>query len=56
MQGIRDNILAKFGKLMRDDNIEPSEGTDYLDNVEDVMKPISEMQFYKNQEFFTTMI
>ena len=52
MQGNRDYIMSVFAKLVRDNNIEPYNGTDYLDNVEEVMKPISEMQFYKNQNFF----
>ena len=53
MQGVRDELLARFAKLIRDNNIEAYGDMPYLDNVENVMKPISEMQFYKNQEFFT---
>ena len=52
MQGNRDNILARFAKLVRDIIIEPYGETDYLKHVEEVMKPISEMQFYQNPEFF----
>ena len=52
MQGNRDHITAVFSKLHRDNDIEPFDGTDYLENIENVMKPISEMQFSKNPEFF----
>ena len=38
---------------MRDNDIEDYNGTNYLDHIEELMNPISEMQFYKNQEFFT---
>ena len=53
MQGNRDHITAVFSKLDRDNDIEPFDGTDYLENIENVMKPISEMQFFKDPEFFT---
>ena len=53
MQGNRDHITGVFGKLLRDNDIEPYGDTPYLDNIENVMKPISEMLFYKNPEYFT---
>ena len=50
MQGNRDNILATFGKLARDNNIEAFKGTDYLNNVENLIDPISNMAWFKNEE------
>lgn len=51
-QGNRDHILVTFGKLVRDNVIEPYGDTPYLENVEDVMRPISDMQFFKDPDFF----
>ena len=53
LQGVRDKLFARFGKLARDNEIAPFGETDYLEHIEELLKPISEMEFFKNQEFFT---
>ena len=49
MQRNRDHILGVFGKLVRDNNIEAFGDVAYLDNVEDLLAPISDMQWFKDQ-------
>ena len=43
MQGNRDYISATFGKFVWGEDIAPFEGADYLDNVENLILPISEI-------------
>ena len=53
LQGVRDKLIARFAKLHRDNEIAPFGEKDYLDHIEDLLKPISKEEFFKNQEFFT---
>ena len=48
IQGNRDHILGVFGKLVRDNDIEAFGDVAYLDNVEDLLAPISDMQWFKD--------
>ena len=50
MQGNRDYILGTFGKLVRDNNLEAFEGIEYLKNVEDLIAPILDMEWFNNSE------
>ena len=51
----RDFVIGRFAKLLNDKvKIESYGGEkDYLIHVEEVVRPISDMEFYKNQDFFT---
>ena len=53
LQGVRDKLLARFGKVARDNDIPDYKGTNYLEHIEELLNPISNMEFFKNQEFFT---
>ena len=53
LQGVRDKLMARFTKLHRDNEIAPFGEEDYLEHIEDLLNPISNMRFFKNQEFFT---
>ena len=50
MQGNRDCLLATFGTFVRDEIIAPFEGSDYLNNVENLIDPISNMDWFSNIE------
>ena len=50
MQGNRDYLLATFGKFVRDEIIAPFEVSDYLNNVENLVDPISNMDRFRNNE------
>ena len=53
LQGVRGKLLGRFGKVARDNEIADYKGTNYLEHIEELLNPISNMEFYKNQEFFT---
>ena len=53
MQGNRDNILARFGKLARDNNLGDYEGRRYLVNVENLIEPISNTEWFHSEDLLS---
>ena len=49
MQGNRDYILREFEKFTRDD-VPDFEGGDYMSNIENLILPISDMDWFREEE------